>query len=99
MTCLPSAYARRIRHFIAICSTRLTGIREWFFNNQLSVCNTTQFPSRGDSLVNGKHLFEIGGEKKSFDQVKDLPDSYLAVDGIEVGRGCRIPLWLFGFLY
>jgi len=59
----------------------------------------TQFPSRGDSLVDGKYLFEIGGEKKSFDQIKDVPNSYLAVDGIEVGRGCRIPLWLFGFLY
>ena len=74
-------------------------LREVFFNNQLSVCNTTQFPARGDSLVDGKHLFEIGGEKKTFHQIKDLPDSYLAVDGIEVGRGNRIPLWLFGFLY
>ena len=74
-------------------------LREVFFNRQLSVCNTTQFPLHGDILVDGKYLFEIGGEKKSFDQIRDLPDSYLAVDGIEVGRGCRIPLWLFGFLY
>ena len=74
-------------------------LREVFFNNQLSVRNTTAFPTRGDSLVDGKHLFEIGGEKKTFAQIKDMPDSYLAVDGIEVGRGCRIPLWLFGFLY
>ena len=74
-------------------------LREVFFNNQLSVRNTTQFPSRGDSLVDGKHLFEIGGENKTFAQIKDMPDSYLAIDGIEVGRGCRIPLWLFGFLY
>ena len=74
-------------------------LREVFFNNQLSVCNTTAFPRRGDSLVNGRHLFEIGGERKSFEQIKDVPDSYLAVDDIEVGRGCRIPLWLFGFLY
>ena len=56
-------------------------------------------PTRGDSLVDGKHLFEIGGEKKTFAQIKNMPDSYLAIDGIEVGRGCRIPLWLFGFLY
>ena len=74
-------------------------LREVFFNNQLSVRNTTAFPSRGDSLVDGKYLFEIGGEKKSFTQIKDIPDSYLAIDGIEVGRGYRIPLWLFGFLY
>ena len=74
-------------------------LREVFFNNQLSVRNTTAFPSRGDSIVDGRHLFEIGGERKTFEQIKDLPDSYLALDGIEVGRGCRIPLWLFGFLY
>ena len=74
-------------------------LREVFFNNQLSVRNVTTYPARGDSLVNGMHLFEIGGEKKTFAQIKDMPDSYLAVDGLEVGRGARIPLWLFGFLY
>ena len=59
----------------------------------------TTCPKRGDFLVDGKHLFEIGGAKKTFAQVKDVPDSFLAVDGVEVGRGNRIPLWLFGFLY
>ena len=74
-------------------------LREVFFNNQLSVCNAATFSARGDSLIDGIHLFEIGGEKKTFAQIKDVPNSYLAVDGIEVGRGSRIPLWLFGFLY
>lgn len=45
------------------------------------------------------HRFEIGGAKKTFRQIKDIAQSYLAVDGTEVGRGNRIPLWLFGFLY
>ena len=57
------------------------------------------YPNKGDSLIDGKWLFEIGGEKKSFEQIKDMPKSYLAVDDIEVGRRNRIPLWLFGFLY
>ena len=35
----------------------------------------------------------------SFEQIKDEPDSFLAVDDTEVGAGSRIPLWLFGFLY
>ena len=74
-------------------------LREVFFNSQLSVRHVTTYPAKGDSLVNGMHLFEIGGEKKTFAQIKDLPDSYLAVDGLEVGRAARIPLWLFGFLY
>ena len=73
--------------------------RESFFNNQLSVCNQPTYPKNGDFLVDGKYLFEVGGAKKTFTQIKDVPRSFLAVDGTEVGRGNRIPLWLFGFLY
>ena len=32
-------------------------------------------------------------------QIRDLPDSYVVNDGVSVGRGNKIPLWLFGFLY
>ena len=73
--------------------------REVFFNNQLSVRNQPTYPKNGDFLVDGKCLFEVGGAKKTFQQIKDIPQSYLAVDGTEIGRGNRIPLWLFGFLY
>jgi len=74
-------------------------LRETFFNNQLSVRNQPTYPKDGDFLVDGKWLFEVGGAKKTFRQIKDLPQSFLAVDETEVGRGNRIPLWLFGFLY
>ena len=37
-------------------------------------------------------------EKKGFGQIKDIPESYLGVDETEVGRGNRIPLWMFGLL-
>ena len=74
-------------------------LREVFFNNQLGVAHVTTCPKRGDFLVDGKWLFEIGGARKTFAQIKDEPDSFLAVDDTEVGRGNRIPLWLFGFLY
>ena len=74
-------------------------LREVFFNNQLGVAHVTTCPKRGDFLVDGKWLFEIGGARKTFAQIKDDPDSFLAVDDTEVGRGNRIPLWLFGFLY
>ena len=74
-------------------------VREVFFNNQVGVRHETTFPRRGDSLVDGRYLFEIGGPRKSFEQIKDVSDSYVAADGIEVGRGNKIPLWLFGFLY
>jgi len=74
-------------------------LRETFFNNQLSVRNQPVYPKAGDFFVDGKWLFEVGGAKKTFRQIKDLPQSFLAVDETEVGRGNRIPLWLFGFLY
>ena len=49
--------------------------------------------------MDDKFTFEIGGAKKSFEQIKDMPDSFIAADDIEVGAGSKIPLWLFGFLY
>lgn len=74
-------------------------IREVFFNNQLAATNQVNYPKQGDFLVNHKYLFEVGGRKKSFEQIKDIPNSFLAVDSIETGHGNRIPLWMFGLLY
>ena len=73
--------------------------RETLFNCQLQVNNDIKHPRKGDFLVNDKYLFEVGGRKKSFEQIADVPDSFLAVDDTEVGHGNRIPLWLFGFTY
>ena len=73
--------------------------RETFFFSQLKVNHDVTYPKSGDFLIDGKHLFEVGGRGKTFDQIADLPDSYLAVDETEVGHVNRIPLWLFGFLY
>ena len=44
-------------------------------------------------------LFEVGGKTKDFSQIKDIPNSYLAVADTEIGMGNRIPLWMFGLLY
>ena len=74
-------------------------VRETFFNNQVGLKNELSCPRQGDFLVNGRDLFEVGGAGKGFDQIADVPNSHLAVDDTEVGRGERIPLWLFGFLY
>ena len=73
--------------------------RETFFFSQLRVLHDVRYPKQGDFLIDGKHLFEVGGKRKTFEQIADVSDSYLAVDDIEVGFGNRIPLWLFGFLY
>ena len=52
-----------------------------------------------DFLVDATITIEVGGKGKNFDQIKDLPNSFLAVDDTEIGFGNRIPLWTFGLLY
>lgn len=74
-------------------------LRETFFMNQLSQGHEVCYPKAGDFLVDRKYLFEVGGKGKTFDQIKDIPDSYLAVDNLEIGYKNRIPLWMFGLLY
>ena len=74
-------------------------IRETFFMNALSAMHTLKAPRHGDFAVDDAYLFEVGGKNKSFTQIKDMANSYLAVDDIEKGFGKKIPLWLFGFLY
>ena len=39
-------------------------------------------PQKGDFLIDGKYLFEVGGKGKTFDQIADIPDSYLAPLGL-----------------
>jgi len=82
--------------------------RESFFVNQVKnyFGSKTQFldtaiytANKGDFLIDEKYTFEIGGKNKSFKQIKDISQSYIAADEIEVGHGNKIPLWLFGFLY
>lgn len=75
-------------------------VRETFFLNQIRSAGYSVFyPKQGDFSVCGKYLFEVGGRKKSFVQIRDIADSYLAIDDEEVGRGNKVPLWMFGLLY
>lgn len=74
-------------------------IRETFFANQLLAEHELSFSGDGDFLIDNAHTIEVGGYQKSFAQIKDITNSFLAVDDIEIGNGNRIPLWLFGFLY
>ena len=83
-----------------LCSKVDTGNeRETFFFNQLGVVCDVKYPKQGDFLINDKYLFEVGGKRKNFEQIADVPNSFLAVDDTEIGVGNRIPLWMFGLLY
>ncbi len=83
----------------ALGSPRIGAEREAAFASFVGVGHTVTYAREGDFIVDGRYLFEIGGKGKSFAQIRDMPDSFIASDDIEFGFGNKIPLWLFGFLY
>lgn len=74
-------------------------LRETFFANQVREIGVLQMPEEGDFLLDERYLFEVGGKGKGFRQIRNKEDSFVVADGIEIGMGNKIPLWLFGFLY
>jgi predicted AAA+ superfamily ATPase len=74
-------------------------LRETFFVNQLRENHLVNLPKKGDFIVEGKFVFEVGGRSKTAQQIADLSEAFIVQDDIEVGYRNRIPLWLFGFLY
>jgi uncharacterized protein len=74
-------------------------LRELYFLNQVSAKNEVNYTKKGDFIVDNKYIFEVGGSQKTFKQIADLENSFLAIDDVKVGRMNKIPLWLFGFLY
>jgi predicted AAA+ superfamily ATPase len=74
-------------------------IRETFFASQLAYSHSLYYVKKGDFLVQEKYTVEIGGKSKSFEQLKNVENSFVISDDIEIGFNHKIPLWLFGFLY
>ncbi len=75
-------------------------IRECFAVNQLSANHSVEYgKTTGDFKIDGKYTFEVGGERKTFDQIANIPNSYILADEMEFPIGKKIPLWLIGFLY
>ena len=93
-------YLNNPNQAFAICNNADPGsLRELFFACTLQEAHAIAIPPKGDFIVDNQFVFEIGGKGKTFKQIKDLPDSYLAIDGIEHGFRAKIPLWVFGFSY
>ena len=86
--------------FSSLCLEPQIGtIRESFFASQISEKCSIYYVDKGDFLVNEKYIFEIGGKNKGFEQIKDMENSFVVADDIEIGNGNKVPLFLFGFLY
>ena len=75
-------------------------LRECFVVNQLSVGHTVEYgKTQGDFLIDGKITVEVGGQDKSFDQIADIPNSYILADSMEFPIGKKLPLWVVGLQY
>lgn len=79
--------------------SKIGTIRETFFVSMLKHLHNIEISAKGDFLIDSKYTFEIGGVNKSFEQIKDLENSYLVIDTDSSQNPKKIPLWLFGFLY
>lgn len=74
-------------------------LRETFFYNQVSYRMPVAYTAEGDFRINNHWIVEVGGKSKDMSQIRNLPNSFLALDLLESGAGNKLPLWLFGFLY
>jgi len=93
-------YLNNTNLFNALCINSNVGtIRETFFVSMLYKQHLVNYATKGDFLIDEKYTFEVGGKNKGFNQIKNIDNSFVVADNIEVGYGNKIPLWLFGFLY
>ncbi len=86
-------------HYCYCDEVQIGTVRESYFVNQLQNSHRITAAKRGDFMIDDLYTVEVGGKNKSFNQIKDVKKSFIAVDNLEVGFGNKIPLWLFGFLY
>ena len=74
-------------------------VRETFFVNQARYRHQVEYSKRGDFLIDGHLLFEVGGKAKDGKQIAHTQEAYIAADDMDYPAGNKIPLWLFGLLY
>ena len=94
-------YIHNTNMLCALSSAQNIGtMRECFVVNQLSKDHIVEYgKTLGDFKVDGKITFEVGGKDKTFDQIANVPNSYILADNIEFPIGKKLPIWLIGFIY
>ena len=80
-------------------NTDIGNVRETFFLNQFKGLHETHLSETADFVIDKTFTFEIGGKNKTKKQIANVENAYVAKDGIEIGFGNIIPVWLFGFMY
>lgn len=74
-------------------------LRESFFLSQVQPLHKVEYTDKGDFRLDRQITIEVGGANKSRQQLAGLENAYVAADGIEIGYGKKVPLWMFGLLY
>lgn len=80
-------------------NTNTGNVRETFFLNQFKGLHEINLSETADFVIDKTYTFEVGGKNKTRKQIAGAEKAYLAKDGIEIGFGNHIPVWLFGFMY
>lgn len=85
---------------LAISDVPIGTARETFVVNQFTYEHEVEYGKKqGDFRVDGTYVFEVGGIGKSFEQIADVPNSYILADDIDSPQGKKLPIWLVGLLY
>lgn len=80
--------------------TNIGTLRECFVVNQLRVNHEVEYgKTQGDFRVDQRFTFEVGGERKTFEQIAQVPNSYILADRMEYPVGKKLPVWLVGMIY
>ena len=75
-------------------------LRETFAINHLAFTHSVEYgKQKGDFVVDGKFIIEVGGQGKTTKQIANVPNAYILADDIEFPIGNKLPLWILGFLY
>ena len=69
-------------------------LRETYFINCF---DKVYYSDIGDFKVD-EYIFEVGGKNKTFSQIKDKNNSFLALDIDFSSNNNKVPLWLFSFI-
>ena len=82
-------YLQNPNQLYAISSSKdseIGTVRETFFISMVSLNHQISLPKNGDFIIDKKYVFEVGGKNKTFEQLKDINNSFTAIDDIENER-------------
>lgn len=77
-------------------------LRESFIVSMLKKYGSIFYPDKWDLLFiydKNKYTLEIWWKNKTFKQIKNIENSFLIKDDIEIAKEREIPIWLFWFIY